>query len=408
MNTKKPIKEFGEIYEYLKDHKLREEKRKDARITIEDADFTGEDFNNCIWKRFIFKRCQFPTGGSIQLEESDSLWFYNCQFGPGRNDVALSFGPLKDGKFYNCKFINGYVGYREGEAEFIGCEFECTKPDLNYNTYAIGGSNMLLTRCKFRFYGISCGGDKLQMRNCEYEAIPGEASPVSPRGDYTTDFIFEDTSLANAEKFLWNNKLRNLTLKGCRVKGVFSAQQSWIEGSILLEGLKVGTYHINRCGPEKNLTIRDCHFSEVNPNTTYLFSCSGDYPLETLLERVECTKAAPCNLTGAGPSTTEEFRLKTTQNKSFTLRNCKIPTLWLNWLQTYHLVIENCEFGTLELKNARLGKVTIKNSKFNTLDLTRTLAGKFEIDSASAGHIVKAESNYPEGGYKIDGGQQDG
>jgi len=407
-NQRKPIRELGKVFEYLQDHKLRVEEKKDFRIEVRDADFGSEELINVQWDRFRFVNCRFPASQRIRVTETTNCWFERCEFGPGRKDVVLFFGGMKDSRFSGCKFANGNVSTR-GEASFKDCEFENTTPQSPSSwNYFLTGDTLNLNQCKF--HNIDLAADiKLHMKHCDY--VSTRVGPIKPGTEYVADIILEDTLIKNAEKFLWNNKLKNLTLKGCQVKGVFSAQESHIKDTLLLEGLKVGSYHFTRCGPDKNLTIRDCHFSEVNKDTTHLFSCSGSYPAETLLERVECTKAATCDLTGAGDGVgikAEGYRDPVPLNKTFTLRNCKIPHLLVNWLQSYHLIIENCEFGTLELKEGRIGKVTIKNSKFETLNLTRTLAGKYEIDKASTGHIVTAESNYPEGGYKIDGGQQGG
>jgi len=404
-NRRKPIKEFGKIYDYLKDHKLRFEERQDTHIQVKDADFRGEEFINVKWAHFHFFNCRFPTAYHLKVSETTNCIFSRCEFGPGAKNATLLFGGMKNVRFDQCKQINGNVSTR-GEGSFNNCEFENTIPTSSTSwNHFLSGDSLVLSRCTFRNVDLSVEV-KLHMKDCDYASTG--SGQLNPGTNYTADIILEDTLIKHAEELLWNAKLKNLTLKGCRVEGMFSAQESHIQDTILLEGLKVGIYEFARCGPDNKFIIRDCYFSEVDERTNYLFLCSGGYPLETLLERVECTNAAPCNLTGANEGTTEKFRRPLPRNQSFVLRNCKIPTLWMNWLMTYHLVIENCEFGTLELKNARIGKVTIKNSKFDTLNLTRTLAGKYEIDKASTGHIVTAESNYPEGGYKIDGGQQGG
>ncbi|MCL2876780.1 MAG: hypothetical protein FWF12_10975 [Betaproteobacteria bacterium] len=401
-NTKKPIKEFGKLYEYLKDHDLREKEQGTGHLDVRDADFSGATFENGfigIWKNFIFTNCLFPASAAFQLKETTGCIFNMCEFGPGRKDVTMDFGTMKNCRFQKCKFTNGNVTFGRGEAIFTNCEFEnTTSSEYSWN-YFIGGDTLLLDKCKLRFYNI-IGEIKLHMRHSDY--MSRGAGPMgSGRKQYTADFIFEDTRLENAEKILWNEKINNLTLRGCQVEGKFSTQQASIKESIVLEKLKVGTYHIARTGTEKKITVRDCFFSEVEKERNSLFSCSGGYAAEVLIERVECSNAAPCNLTGATHETTESFRRPTPRNQTFTLRGCKIPHLMVHWLMSYNLIIEDCEFGKLEMPNGRFGNVTIKNTKFDSLDLTNTLAGKFDIQPS--GKIVTAGSNYPQGGYKIDG-----
>jgi len=410
-NTKKPIREFGKLYEYLIDHNLRIRERGTGHLYIEDADFTeiGQEFINATWYRIVFKRCHFPASYLIQLQETTDCMFMYCEFGPGRLDVALSFGKMKNGMFQHCKFTNGSVSSGEGNTTFQKCEFENSViSDSNKRSYTLAGDTLLLEDCKLKDFELLCDDTKLHMKRCEYKAIGyGKAGSISNRytKPYTADFIFENTSLQVAELILWGSKINNLTLRGCKTKGTFSTQQSSIKESITLENLKVGAYFIAQTGTEKRITIRECNFSELVNDTDRLFYCSGDYANEFLMERVESSNAGAVNLTGAGPKTTEKARLAVTRNQTFTLRNCKIPHLMVHCLQSHNLVIENCEFGKLEIPNGRIGNVTIKNTKFDSLDLTNTLATKFEIDSASAasGKIVTAGSNYPQGGYKIDG-----
>ena len=405
-NTRKPIKELGKFYEYLKDHELREKEQSTGHLNIRDADFSDVSFEDPflgIWKNFLFTNCYFPASPAFQLEATTGCVFNMCEFGPGRKDVTMHFGTMKNCRFQKCKFKNGNIGLRQGEGSFTNCEFENTTSSEHSWNYFIAGNYLLLTRCKFENYDVA-GDTKLHMKNCDFN--PSGHGSLHSGHEYTADFILEDTRITNAEEILWNKKINNLTLRGCEVKGKFSTQEGIIRDSITLEKLKVGSYFFGRSGTEKKITVRDCHFSEVNKNTTRLFNCSADYAEEALFERVEAANTAAVDLTGAGEGTglTENFRLAVTRNKTFTLRGCKIPHLMVNWGQTHHLVIEDCEFGTLELKDGRIGNVTIKNTKFGTLDISKTLATKFDIDKASAasGKIVTAGSNYPKGGHKID------
>ena len=401
LNTKKPIKEFGKLYEYLKDHDLREKEQSTGHLDIRDADFSSvsDEFAKSSWVNYIFTNCHFPASGLIQLRETKGCIFNQCEFGPGRNDMVLYFGAMKNCQFNKCKFISGNVGFGLGAATFRNCEFE-GKYDSRNGNYFLGGDDIHLISCKFRDFDLLCDHTKVRMKSCDYNSA-GHGQ-LGFRKPYASDLILEDTKIEKANEILWNQKINNLTLRGCQVKGKFSTQQAVIRDSIVLEKLKVGTYYVGQSGTEKMIVVRDCHFSEVNENTTRLFSCSAGYASEALFERVECSNAAACDLTGAGPGAeSEDFRLAITRNKTFTLRGCKIPHLMTNWLQTHNLVIEDCEFGKLELKDGRIGNVTIKNTKFNSLDLTNTLAGKFDIQPS--GKIVTAGSNYPQGGHKIDG-----
>jgi len=220
MNPKKPIKEFGKVYDYLRSHSLRTKERQNGHIYVDDADFTGEEFINGTWKNFIFKRCYIPASHFIQQTETIGCRFMNCEFGPGRVDASLSFGKMTNGEFWKCTFTDGNVSFGQGHAMFKDCEFNNTYSNINKTT-GIGGESLKLANCKLHDYGLLYSA-KLHLLGCHFSSI--EHGALYPRGEYTADLILEDTLLENAEEILWNAKIKNLTLKGCRVKGTFSAQ----------------------------------------------------------------------------------------------------------------------------------------------------------------------------------------
>jgi hypothetical protein len=397
-NAKKPIKEFGRLYEYLKDHELREKERGTANLEIREADLTGMALTNVIWRNFTFVACQIPGTYHIRLHETTNCRFMGCTFTPGPRDSSMSFGWATNVVFQRCTFNRCNVSFG-GKPVFANCKFEAeySERDNSGSRFISSTEGLELIECTFRYYSL-LADVKLHMKRCDYAAF--RTGPIiSTEGK--ADFILEDTKFQNADEIFWNNRINNLTLRGVETKGSFAAQQCSIKDTITLERLKVGSYYFGQTGTEQKITVRDCHFSEPDEMTTYVFSCSGDFARELLLERVTCTDAGACNLTGAGFKTTEKFRTPDTRNQTFTLRGCKIPRLMLHWLQSHNLVIENCEFGKLELRNARLGNVTIRNTKFETLDLTNTLATQFNIEAS--GKIVTDGSNYPKGGYRIDG-----
>jgi hypothetical protein len=395
-----PISEHP-YYRYLLDHDLRVAEKGIVHLDIDNVDFRNEEFINVNWQNFIFRNCYFPQIGMIQLESTAGCHFYNCEFGRGGKAVAMYFGESKNNRFFKCTFTDGNISFGEGkvyiqDSEFIGKPADPT----SWNNF-IGADDVEFVDCKFRYYDMTIGA-KLNMRGCDY--LSSGVSPISPREDYTADFIFEDTALGNARKFMWNNKINNLVLRGTRVVGGFSAQMSHVKDTLVVENIKAGMYHLNNCGPDNKLIVRGCYFGEVNEKTTHLFSCSGTYPIAFLMERVEGTAAGGVDLTGAGPGAPlPGFLAETTRNQTFTVRDCKIPILYINGLQTFNLLVENCEIGKLEMMDGRIGNLTIKNTRFNTLDLSRTLATYYDIDkiSAKSGRMITDGSNYPIGGYEI-------
>jgi hypothetical protein len=402
-NKKKSIEEHP-YFNYLKDHELRTKEKGTAHLEIRDTDFDSSAFRDGgIWKRFIFKNCHFKTTYGINLDEMSDCYFYFCTFGPGPKNAAAKFGTAKVyNRMFQCKFTSGNVSFDWGKVYIQDSEFIGERASETSWNHFIGGDELELVGCKFRYIDITVD-TKLHMKSCDY--LSSGSGPIgSSNKEHTVELIFEKTKIGDAEKFLKNNKIKSLTLRDVEVDGTFSVQWSDIKESIVLEKLKVGTYDMAESDTEKQIIVRDCHFSEVNKKTTHLFQCSGDYAIDFLMERTECTNAGGCDLTGAGNGAPKDtFAMETTRNKTFTVRDCKIPKLLLNGLQTFNLVIENCELGKLEMIQGRIGNVTIRNTRFETLDLTDTKATKYDIDatSAASGKIITAGSDYPKGGYRV-------
>ncbi|MDR2188251.1 MAG: hypothetical protein LBE62_09410 [Azonexus sp.] len=400
--NRKPVREHP-FYLYLQNHDLRLQEKGTALLEVRDVDFRGRQFINSTWQNFIFTNCHFPTTYAIQLSETIGCQFNDCDFGPGSWDQMIYFGIMRDSKFYKCTFKNGNAG-SWGKSHYDQCEFDNTvTKEFNDPTFFLSAGEVEITNCKMKDYELTIDS-RLTMKNSIYKGPGyGISGAFGSGNEYTADYVIENSRIRVAEEILWGAKIKSLTLRGVEVDGTFSAQESDIKDSIVLENLKVGTYHFNMSDTENRIIVKDCHFSEVNNKTTYLFSCSGDYAVEFLMERVECTNSAACNLTGAGYKTTESFRITETRNQTFILRNCKIPHLMLRWLQTFNLIIENCEFDKLDLTESRIGTVSIKKSRFGMLDLSNAKATNYDIDPASlaSGQIITAGSNFPAGGYVI-------
>ncbi|MDR2188252.1 MAG: hypothetical protein LBE62_09415 [Azonexus sp.] len=403
--NRKPVSEHP-FYRYLKDNDLRFAEKGANQLDIENADFAGESFINGKWHNFNFINCHFPTGYSIQQKETTHCQFNDCDFGPGSDMAILDLGRTANIDFIGCRFINGNVGYGPGKARFIACRFNNTvTKGMNDAYYFIGGDDIEVIDCAIKDFKMS-PETRMYMKNCDYKGLGyGISGSLGARGEYITDYIIEDSRIRVAEIILWGGKIKSLTLRGAAVDGTFATQRCEICDSIIMENLKIGTYWIAQTGTKKKIVVKNCSFSEVNKKTTHLLTCAGGYAIDFFMDYVECTNSGGCDLTGAGPAlkTKESFRLAETRNQTFTLRNCKIPILYINWLQTYNLLIENCEIGQFDLKQGRIGNIVIRNTKFDMLDLTNTLATNYDIDptSLASGQIITTGSNFPAGGYPI-------
>jgi len=116
------IREFGRLYAYLKDHRLRALHTGSQRLTVRGADFAGEEFVHGIWHNFRFVGCRFPGSFWIDQAETANCSFEGCGFGPGHRE-PLYFGTVRQGTFSQCRFLGADLGIGHGSVSFEGCDF---------------------------------------------------------------------------------------------------------------------------------------------------------------------------------------------------------------------------------------------------------------------------------------------
>jgi hypothetical protein len=389
--ARKPIREFGRVYDYLKDAQLRLKERQRDRIVIENAEFNGEEFINVAWGYFDFVNCHFPTSHKIQLSQLANCNFVECEFGPSRNDDQIYFGTTRDAVFKRCKFSQGTIGLH-GAAHFELCEF--INPDNNPNhRYSMGGTDVILTKCTAQNYAWR-GSEKLTLNSCLMKK--GSSRFVTGGAEFRPEFFLIDSTFEDAEKILWGIEAKNLTVSRCVAKGPFRTQGLVVEDTALFEHLREGFFSLASTSFHGKLHVKNCTFSTPGKSTVedtpdYLFICSGRIPKEVLVERVVCKGSDACNLTSAHDGGKYFFTEKH-KNEVFIVRDCQIPYLKINWLKTKHLRLENCEIGQLEIRDGQIGKLEIVGTTYASLDLSRTIAGNYAI--TPAGEIIDTGSNY--------------
>jgi uncharacterized protein YjbI with pentapeptide repeats len=397
---KRPINSFGRTYDYLKDVDLRLKEIGKKRVTIEDADFSGEEFINVTWRDYDFINCHFSATHNIQLVQMANCNFIECEFGPSRDDDALSFGDSRNSVFSRCKFIAGNVGMA-GNARFEQCEFEYPVPQYNHG-YSIRADDAVFVRCKFKDYSV-IADLKLNFQDCSFSGENKKLMDGHLRKDdpVVAEFTLSDSTFENAEKILWATKVKNLTMSRCVAAPVFRTQGLTVEGAALFENLSRGFFDLGWTSINGKLHVRDCVFSDTGKpperekvETDCIFICAGTVPVETVIERIVCRSKAACNLTSAHDG--QEFDLSKPRHKNdiFVVRDCKIPYLKINWLKTKLLRLENCEIGQLEIRDGWIGRLEIKNTKYERLDISRAIVEDYAIDRLASGVIIDTGSNY--------------
>jgi hypothetical protein len=362
---KKNIRDFGEVYDYLKDGYLRVEKTGKQRITIKNADFPGEEFKETSWGYFDFVDCDFVSNYDISLE-----WLTNCTFTNCRFRGNFSLGQTIDVRFLRCKVVGeSHLGLAEGRnLVFEDCEFLNSNADRNHIGSVICDGMLKFINCKSRFFAWK-GYDALHLEGCATAgAVLGTASSglFSDQSQMPySDFLLEDCDFTRGVSML-NPKFNNLTLRRCKA-GIFKTAGSIALGDVLVEGIKEGHVRLAASNFQGKLTVRNCSFHQ--PYDGHSFRCGGCLPTHTLLENITCA-SSPADVTSTfGPR--EEWK-DPPPNKSLIIRHCKIPHLRADWAQTEHLRLENCELGDLYLRHGRIGRLEIIGCSLAKLDVTNT------------------------------------
>lgn len=138
----KPVREFGRLYDYLKDHALRATETGDLRLVVRDADFAGETFIGGKWQNFRFVNCLFSASLQTDLRETSGCTFETCEF--GARVEPLYFGTMQASLFQYCRFTDAALGIGPGTVSFYGCEFDNATRKC---THILGDGTLPLLGC---------------------------------------------------------------------------------------------------------------------------------------------------------------------------------------------------------------------------------------------------------------------
>jgi hypothetical protein len=153
-------------------------------------------------------------------------------------------------------------------------------------------------------------------------------------------------------------------------------------GDVWVEGIKEGHVNLSASDFRGKLTVRNCAFYRVFDG--FSFRCGGCVPAHTLIENIACA-SSPVDVTSTfGPR--EEWK-NPPPNKSFIIRNCKIPHLRADWAQTEYLRIENCELGNVYIRDGRIGRLEIVGTRLLKLDVSRTQVKTQDVQIREGGKI---------------------
>ncbi|MDR1849162.1 MAG: hypothetical protein LBQ75_03905 [Zoogloeaceae bacterium] len=365
---KKRIRDFGKVYEYLKDADLRLKEAGRQRITIKNAYFSDEEFNDQ-WGFYDFVDCEFTGQYKIRLD-----WLVNCTFTNCSFKGIFGFGSGKDTKFLRCTAKGESILSLDQDTLdttiFEQCSFVNTLRDPNHVGAIMCHGEILFIDCKAEGFALK-GSKKLTLRRCTTISAELDTASSGLFSDKSkmpySDFLLEDCDFTRGVRTT-NLKLNNFTMRNCKV-GIFKTERSITRGDVLIENIKEGHIDLFDTDFQGMLTVRNCSFFKLHDG--HSFWCPGFVAVQTLIENVVCS-SHPANISGAPTRITENTRFPESKNKTFIIRDCDIPHLHIDWAQTEHLRIENCKCDTLLIRNGRIGKLEIIDCSLKKLDVSNT------------------------------------
>ncbi|WP_442782512.1 right-handed parallel beta-helix repeat-containing protein [Collimonas fungivorans] len=357
MSSKKPIGEFGKIFDYLQNPELRQKETGDALITINSASFGSAEFHGQAWRNIRFVDCDFASSYALKLKGSEDLQFDSCRFGG-----ILGFGKMTRVQFSKCAGVGklNLIGDQGStKVRFEDCKFQGDDADQNHFGALGAEGETEFTRCQFKYMSIY-GDTKLTIRDCQFENVD---CPI-------------DAATGGSEVLIENSKLRgnfdmrpaaflSLTIRNTVIDNI-DLSEATVKGDVLMESLDAG--YVNALfGSAASLTIRN---SQIKGNGRDVFQTSPAKIVRIDIDNVTFGKAGEAVFIGGGFSSKKEIARV---NQSLRLHNCKIPVLASNHINTANLILDNCAIQEASFKESRISRLDIKNTKIlERLDFTNT------------------------------------
>ncbi|AMP04637.1 hypothetical protein [Collimonas pratensis] len=380
MSSKKPIGEFGKTFDYLQNPELRQKENGDALITINNALFGSAEFHALTWRNIRFVDCDFASSYAIKLKGSEDLQFEGCRFAG-----VLGFGKMTRVQFAKCAGVGklnmiGDAG--STKVRFEDCKFQGENADQNHFGALGTEGETEFTRCQFKYMTIY-GDTKLTIRDCEFENVD---CPI-------------DEATGGSEVLIENSKLKgnfdmrpstflSLTIRQTFINNI-DLSDATVKGDVLMEALDAG--YVNALfRSAASLTIRN---SQIKGNGRDVFQTSPAKIVRIDIDNVTFGKSDEGVFVGGGFSSKKEIARV---NQYLRFRNCTIPVLASNHINTANLILDTCSIQQANFKESRISKLDIKNTKIiEKLDFTNTQVEAQDLTTLapSKGRVEKLDGS---------------
>jgi uncharacterized protein YjbI with pentapeptide repeats len=350
---KKSIREFGKIFEYLKDPELRNKETGTSLLLIEAAEFSGEDFQYVDWHNITFKSCDFIGAYQIKLSQSTDLHYEDCRF-----SGIFGYGKSKRVRFLRCAWTDGsvaFAGEQSTDVVFESCLFVGVNSNPNHWGAVGSDGDAEFIKCTARMFNLA-GHANLTIRECQLEDVSCSPQARESGGVFANARI--ENSELRGEFDMVNADLESLTLRDTTIAAL-DLTNATIKGDILMERIKGGSVKAIVKGARR-ITVKDCQFMPPS-NEKFVFALAGDKVTEVLVENTSIVGDGDMIADiGGGP-----------KSVSTVFRDSRISRLDLQYIHTAHLTMQNVVVGTAQLSGARIGTMELDSASFDqALDLS--------------------------------------
>lgn len=377
--SKKPINEFGKVFDYLLKPDLRTQETQDSPIVIEDASFAAASFRDLVWRNIRFVNCDFSGEYRVALSGLKHCVFERCNF----SGVVL-FGDTEAVTFAKCTgygklFLLG--GKRSKNVLFEQCEFTGS-PDFGRNNFATLGTfgEAAFEYCKFKYVTLS-GDQKLMVKNCECHEIS-----LPQVKDYGGSVALIEDCQFSGEANLGAGSFKSLILRNCKFDR-FDMNDATVEGAILVENVEAKSmkFYVKKAG---SLTVRKVR---VFGDGRVVFEAYVAAIKDILIEQSEFWDNGEAVTIAGGFSLKNPERISHV-NQSVVFKDVTIGNLDSGYVNSPLYRMENCTLKQAAFGQSRIGKLTARNTKINkSLDFTGTQATEQDLAGLSGAALSVAK-----------------
>ncbi|MDM0120863.1 hypothetical protein [Variovorax arabinosiphilus] len=385
MNTKKNIKTFGKLFDYLLDPQLREKGMGDALLTCEGAEIGGTIFRGLIWRNIRFVDCDFVGAYEIKLAEMSNCVFERCRF-----SGIFAWGVQNAVRFVGCTVAGAsHLWGEEGSrgVTYEKCNLTGTSSDSNrWGSVGTYGEATFL-KCNGRWMGV-LGHSSLVIQDCTFDSMECKIDSKESKGIVPHALI--QGSRLRGRFDMVSSSFQSLTLRDI-VLDELDLTRARVKGDIVMERVRGG--YINAyVGEAKSLSMRNCQISG-----------DGHKVFEAYAGGIKTIEID--GVTFGGGLSTEPvtiaggFSLKSVErisnvSESIVIRNSTIPRLDASYLNTRSVVLQNNTVDSLDLSNGRVGNLLIGGNNFaRTVDFTGTHAQESKVQPLAKGQVKLDGSN---------------